>query len=97
MTEQSGQKTEKQLDEQPEKQSVKQSENQGHKKPKQKIIDMNAGTKKLQQELVLVLDKAGMPKEVVNYVSTTVENAEDKNRKQQIYRSIISNTDRQKD
>ena len=41
------------------------------------------GTKKLQQELVLVLDKAGMPKEVVNYVSTTVEkNAEDKNRKQ---------------
>ena len=38
-----------------------------------------------------VLDKAGMPKEVVNYVSTTVEkNAEDKNRKQQIYRSIIS-------
>ena len=34
---------------------------------------MNAGTKKLQQELVLVLDKAGMPKEVVNYVSTTVE------------------------
>ena len=61
------------------------------KKPKQKIIDMKAGTKKLQQELVLVLDKAGMPKEVVNYVSTTVEkNAEDKNRKQQIYRSIIS-------
>ena len=60
-------------------------------KPKQKIIDMKAGTKKLQQELVLVLDKAGMPKEVVNYVSTTVEkNAEDKNRKQQIYRSIIS-------
>ena len=57
----------------------------------QKIIDMKAGTKKLQQELVLVLDKAGMPKEVVNYVSTTVEkNAEDKNRKQQIYRSIIS-------
>lgn len=91
MTEQSGQKTEKQLDEQPEKQSVKQSENQNTKKPKQKIIDMNAGTKKLQQELVLVLDKAGMPKEVVNYVSTTVEkNAEDKNRKQQIYRSIIS-------
>ena len=72
-----------------EKQSVKQSENQNTKKPKQKIIDMNAGTKKLQQELVLVLDKAGMPKEVVNYVSTTVEkNAEDKNRKQadlQIY------------
>ena len=65
MTEQSGQKTEKQLDEQPEKQSVKQSENQNTKKPKQKIIDMNAGTKKLQQELVLVLDKAGMPKEVV--------------------------------
>ena len=52
---------------------------------------MKAGTKRLQQELVLVLDKAGMPKEVVNYVSTTVEkNAEDKNRKQQIYRSIIS-------
>ena len=73
------------------KQSVKQSENQNTKKPKQKIIDMKAGTKKLQQELVLVLDKAGMPKEVVNYVSTTVEkNAEDKNRKQQIYRSIIS-------
>ena len=91
MTEQSGQKTEKQLDEQPEKQSAKQSEKQNTKKPKQKIIDMNAGTKKLQQELVLVLDKAGMPKEVVNYVSTTVEkNAEDKNRKQQIYRSIIS-------
>ena len=91
MIEQSGQKTEKQLNEQPEKQSVKQSENQNTKKPKQKIIDMNAGTKKLQQELVLVLDKAGMPKEVVNYVSTTVEkNAEDKNRKQQIYRSIIS-------
>ena len=86
-----GQKTEKQLDEKTEKQSVKQSENQNTKKPKQKIIDMNAGTKKLQQELVLVLDKAGMPKEVVNYVSTTVEkNAEDKNRKQQIYRSIIS-------
>ena len=83
MTEQSGQKTEKQ--------SVKQSENQNTKKSKQKIIDMKAGTKKLQQELVLVLDKAGMPKEVVNYVSTTVEkNAEDKNRKQQIYRSIIS-------
>ena len=90
-TEQTDQKTEKQLDEKPEKQSVKQSENQNTKKPKQKIIDMNAGTKKLQQELVLVLDKAGMPKEVVNYVSTTVEkNAEDKNRKQQIYRSIIS-------
>ena len=52
---------------------------------------MKAGTKRLQQELVLVLDKAGMSKEVVNYVSTTVEkNAEDKNRKQQIYRSIIS-------
>ena len=84
-------KTEKQLDEKPEKQSVKQSENQNTKKPKQKIIDMKAGTKRLQQELVLVLDKAGMPKEVVNYVSTTVEkNAEDKNRKQQIYRSIIS-------
>ena len=84
-------KTEKQLNEQSEKQSVKQSENQNTKKPKQKIIDMNAGTKKLQQELVLVLYKAGMPKEVVNYVSTTVEkNAEDKNRKQQIYRSIIS-------
>ena len=84
-------KTEKQLNEQSEKQSVKQSENQNTKKPKQKIIDMKAGTKKLQQELVLVLDKAGMPKEVVNYVSTTVEkNAEDKNRKQQIYRSIIS-------
>ena len=91
MTEQSGQKTEKQLNEQSEKQSAKQSENQNTKKPKQKIIDMKAGTKKLQQELVLVLDKAGMPKEVVNYVSTTVEkNAEDKNRKQQIYRSIIS-------
>ena len=58
---------------------------------KYQFIDMKAGTKKLQQELVLVLDKAGMPKEVVNYVSTTVEkNAEDKNRKQQIYRSIIS-------
>ena len=84
-------KTEKQLDEQPEKQSAKQSEKQNTKKPKQKIIDMNAGTKKLQQELVLVLDKAGMPKEVVNHVSTTVaKNAEDKNRKQQIYRSIIS-------
>ena len=91
VTEQTAQKTEKQLDEQSEKQSVKQSENQNTKKPKQKIIDMKAGTKKLQQELVLVLDKAGMPKEVVNYVSTTVEkNAEDKNRKQQIYRSIIS-------
>ena len=90
-TEQTDQKTEKQLDEKPEKQSVKQSENQNTKKPKQKIIDMKAGTKRLQQELVLVLDKAGMPKEVVNYVSTTVEkNAEDKNRKQQIYRSIIS-------
>ena len=85
------QKTEKQLNEQSEKQSVKQSENQNTKKPKQKIIDMKAGTKRLQQELILVLDKAGMPKEVVNYVSTTVEkNAEDKNRKQQIYRSIIS-------
>ena len=80
-----------QTDQKTEKQSVKQSENQNTKKPKQKIIDMKAGTKKLQQELVLVLDKAGMPKEVVNYVSTTVEkNAEDKNRKQQIYRSIIS-------
>ena len=52
---------------------------------------------KLQQELVLVLDKAGMPKEVVNYVSTTVEkNAEDKNRKQvfilavSIYQFIIT-------
>lgn len=91
VTEQTDQKTEKQLDEKPEKQSVKQSENQNTKKPKQKIIDMKAGTKRLQQELVLVLDKAGMPKEVVNYVSTTVEkNAEDKNRKQQIYRSIIS-------
>ena len=90
-TEQTDQKTEKQLDEKPEKQSVKQSENQNTKKPKQKILDMKAGTKRLQQELVLVLDKAGMPKEVVNYVSTTVEkNAEDKNRKQQIYRSIIS-------
>ena len=90
-TEQTDQKTEKQLDEKPEKQSVKQSENQNTQKPKQKIIDMKAGTKRLQQELVLVLDKAGMPKEVVNYVSTTVEkNAEDKNRKQQIYRSIIS-------
>ena len=90
-TEQTDQKTEKQLDEKPEKQSVKQSENQNTKKPKQKIIDMKAGTKRLQQELVLVLDKAGMPREVVNYVSTTVEkNAEDKNRKQQIYRSIIS-------
>lgn len=90
-TEQTDQKTEKQVDEKPEKQSVKQSENQNTKKPKQKIIDMKAGTKRLQQELVLVLDKAGMPKEVVNYVSTTVEkNAEDKNRKQQIYRSIIS-------
>ena len=91
LAEQTDQKTEKQLNEQSEKQSVKQSENQNTKKPKQKIIDMKAGTKKLQQELVLVLDKAGMPKEVVNYVSTTVEkNAEDKNRKQQIYRSIIS-------
>ena len=90
-TEQTDQKTEKQLDEKPEKQSVKQSENQNTKKPKQKIIDMKAGTKRLQQELVWVLDKAGMPQEVVNYVSTTVEkNAEDKNRKQQIYRSIIS-------
>ena len=91
VAEQTDQKIEKQLNEQPEKQSAKQSENQNTKKPKQKIIDMKAGTKKLQQELVLVLDKAGMPKEVVNYVSTTVEkNAEDKNRKQQIYRSIIS-------
>ena len=91
VAEQTDQKAEKQLNEQSEKQSVKQSENQNTKKPKQKIIDMKAGTKKLQQELVLVLDKAGMPKEVVNYVSTTVEkNAEDKNRKQQIYRSIIS-------
>ncbi len=60
-------------------------------KAKTKIIDMKAGTKKLQQELVLVLDKAGMPKEVVNYVSTTVEKMQKtKNRKQQIYRSIIS-------
>ena len=66
MTEQSSQKAEKQLNEQSEKQSVKQSENQNTKKPKQKIIDMKARTKKLQQELVLVLDKAGMPKEVVN-------------------------------
>ena len=83
--------TTEQTDQKTEKQSVKQSENQNTKKPKQKIIDMKAGTKRLQQELVLVLDKAGMPKEVVNYVSTTVEkNAEDKNRKQQIYRSIIS-------
>jgi len=91
VAEQTDQKTEKQLNEQSEKQSAKQSENQNTKKPKQKIIDMKAGTKRLQQELVLVLDKAGMPKEVVNYVSTTVEkNAEDKNRKQQIYRSIIS-------
>ena len=91
VAEQIDQKAEKQLNEQSEKQSAKQSENQNTKKPKQKIIDMKAGTKKLQQELVLVLDKAGMPKEVVNYVSTTVEkNAEDKNRKQQIYRSIIS-------
>ena len=91
VAEQTDQKTEKQLNEQSEKQSAKQSENQNTKKPKQKIIDMKAGTKKLQQELVLVLDKAGMPREVVNYVSTTVEkNAEDKNRKQQIYRSIIS-------
>ena len=88
---QTGKEKDGQMTEQSEKQSVKQSENQNTKKPKQKIIDMKAGTKKLQQELVLVLDKAGMPKEVVNYVSTTVEkNAEDKNRKQQIYRSIIS-------
>ena len=79
------------MDLQPEIQSFILSENHYTIMPKQKIIDMNAGTKKLQQELVLVLDKAGMPKEVVNYVSTTVEkNAEDKNRKQQIYRSIIS-------
>ena len=91
VAEQTDQKIEKQLNEQPEKQSAKQSENQNTKKPKQKIIDMKAGTKRLQQELILVLDKAGMPKELVNYVSTTVEkNAEDKNRKQQIYRSIIS-------
>ena len=60
---------------------------------------MKAGTKRLQQELILVLDKAGMPKEVVNYVSTTVEkNAEDKKQKAadlQIYH--FPNTDRQKD
>ena len=90
MAEQTDQKTEKQLNEQSEKQSVKQSENQNTKKPKQKIIDMKAGTKKLQQELVLVLDKAGMTKEVVNYVSTTVEKMQKTKQKQQIYRSIIS-------
>ena len=81
----------KQTGKEKDKQVAEQSENQNTKKPKQKIIDMKAGTKRLQQELILVLDKAGMSKEVVNYVSTTVEkNAEDKNRKQQIYRSIIS-------
>ena len=97
--EQPDQKIEKQTEEQSDKQPVKQSGDQNAKQPKQKktvkqtqkIIDMNAGVKKLQQELVQILDKAGMPKEVVNYVSTTVEkNAEGKNRKQQIYRSIIS-------
>lgn len=98
MTEQSGQKTEKQLDEQPEKQSVKQSENQNTKKPKQKIIDMNAGTKKLQQELVLVLDKAGMPKEVVNYVSTTVEKTQKTKTENSRFTDLsFPNTDRQKD
>ena len=51
VAEQTDQKTEKQLNEQPEKQSAKQSENQNTKKPKQKIIDMKAGTKRLQQEL----------------------------------------------
>ena len=99
MAEQTDQKTEKQLNEQSEKQSAKQSENQNTKKPKQKIIDMKAGTKKLQQELVLVLDKAGMPKEVVNYVSTTVEK---KCRRQKTESSRFTdlsfpNTDRQKD
>ena len=58
MAEQTDQKTEKQLNEQSEKQSAKQSEKQNTKKPKQKIIDMKAGTKRLQQELILVLDKA---------------------------------------
>ena len=45
VAEQTDQKIEKQLNEQPEKQSAKQSENQNTKKPKQKIIDMKAGTK----------------------------------------------------
>ena len=60
---------------------------------------MNAGTKRLQQELILVLDKAGMPKEVVNYVSTTVEkNAEDKKQKSSRFTDLsFPNTDRQKD
>lgn len=83
--------TKKQHTRQSENQSVKLSKQKKAVKQTKKIIDMNAGVKKLQQELTQVLDKAGMPKEVVNYVSTTVEkNAEDKNRKQQIYRSIVS-------
>ena len=88
------------MNEQSEKQSVKQSENQNTKKPKQKIIDMKAGTKKLQQELVLVLDKAACQKEVVNYVSTTVEKKcrRQKTEKQQILQIYhFQNTDRQKD
>ena len=98
MTEQSGQKTEKQLDEQPEKQSVKQSETQNTKKPKQKMIDMKAGTKRLQQELILVLDKAGMPKEVVNYVSTTVEKTQKTKTESSRFTDLsFLNTDRQKD
>ena len=59
---------------------------------------MKAGTKRLQQELVLVLDKAGMPKEVVNYVSTTVEkNAEDKTENSRFTDLSFPNTDRPKD
>ena len=98
ITEQTDQKTEKQLNEQSEKQSAKQSENQNTKKPKQKIIDMKAGTKKLQQELVLVLDKAGMPKEVVNtFLQLWRKMQKTKTESSRFTDLSFPNTDRQKD
>lgn len=70
---------------------TKKSAGKQTEKKTSKVIAMDSGEKKLQEELGLILNKAGMSEEVVNYVSLTVgKNADDKNKKQRIYRSIIS-------
>lgn len=92
------QKDNKQKDVKPENAKTLEVNPKERKQPKQKaskqqkkIIDMNVGLKKPQQEVEQILNNAGMSKEVVNYVSAVVgKNMEGKQRKQQIYKTIVS-------
>lgn len=83
--------TKKQTDQQKIQNDTKtQKAEQSSKIQVQKIIGIDTSVQKLQKEINRILNQAGMPKDVSNYVSCLVgQNINDEKRKQKIHNAVV--------